>query len=140
MENSDVNTRIIYVSPYYDPKVPSGANRRFDEVCKRFLADYGESFTLMVSRGKVPEWWNGKNLVEIDYEFNHLSKFKAEKQIASELDKRPPSIVIMESIPIPFKALARHKHFQAAYRNQDERRLCAEVERRPESRTVVQEG
>ena len=115
MENSDVNTRIIYVSPYYDPKVPSGANRRFDEVCKRFLADYGENFTLMVSHGKVPEWWNGKNLVEIDYKFNHLSKFKAEKQIARELDKRPPSIVIMESIPIPFKALARHKHFQAAY-------------------------
>ena len=107
--------KIVYISPYYDPKVPSGANRRFDEICKRLLSDFGDNFTLMVSKGKVPGWWNGGNLIEINYEFNHLSKFKAEKEITNALNKLPPSIVIMESIPIPFRALKRHKHFQAVY-------------------------
>ena len=107
--------RVVYISPYYDPKVPSGANRRFDEICKRLTRDFGENFTLIVSRGKVPEWWNGKNLIEVDYKFNHRSKFSAAKEIANFLDKTPVSIVIMESIPIPFRALKRHKHFQCAY-------------------------
>ncbi len=112
---TEISSRIVYISPYYDPKVPSGANRRFDEICKRFLADFGDNFTLMVTKGKVPEWWNGKNLVEIDYHFSHLSKFSAQREIARALDMLPPSIVIMESIPIPFRSLKRHKHFQAAY-------------------------
>jgi len=115
VQKNELGGRIVYVSPYYDPKVPSGANRRFDEICKRFLADLGDNFTLMVTRGKVPEWWNGKNLVEINYHFNHLSKFSAEREIARALDSLPPSIVIMESIPIPVRALKRHRHFQAAY-------------------------
>lgn len=116
MSNQEnLTERIVYVSPYYDPNVPSGANRRFDEICKRFLAQFGDNFTLMVTRGKTPTWWSGKNLIEIDYHFNHQSKFSAVRQIARTLDLLPPSIVIMESIPIPFRALKRHKHFQAAY-------------------------
>ncbi len=106
---------IVYISPYYKPGFTSGANRRFDEVGKRFLRDRGEDFTLIVAKGCVPEWWNGKNLIEVDYEFNHKTKFKAAKQIADALDALPPSIAIVESIPIPFKALRRHVHFQVAY-------------------------
>lgn len=111
----DIAKPIVYISPYYDPKVPSGANRRFNEICSRLLADFGDNFTLVVAKGKVPEWWSGKNLVEVDYQFNHKSKFSAAKEIATLLDSLPPSIVIMESIPIPFRALKRHTHFQAAY-------------------------
>jgi len=106
--------RIIYISPYYDPKVHSGANRRFDEVIARFSRDYGDRFTLIVTKGKAPAGYTG-NLVEVNYEFNHKSKFSAAAEIGKALDALPPSIVICESVPIPFKALKRHAHFQVAY-------------------------
>ncbi len=105
---------VIYVSPYYDPKVYSGGNRRFGELVSRFKRDLGGKFTLVVTKGKAPENWDGK-LVEIAYEFNHVSKFSAAKEIAEFLDSQPPSIVILESVPIPFAALKRHVHFQVAY-------------------------
>jgi len=114
MENID-QLPIVYVSPYYQAGSMSGANRRFDEICKRFLNELNDKFTLIVSKGNVPNWWNGSNLTQVDYQFNHISKFKAAKQIANALDKLPPSIVVMESIPIPFRALKRHVHFQVAY-------------------------
>lgn len=107
--------QIVYVSPYYQKDSASGANRRFDELCKRFLTEFGDNFTLIVSRGNTPDWWNGSNLIVVEYEFNHKSKFKAAKQIAKVLDTLPPSIVVVESIPIPFRALKRHVHFQVAY-------------------------
>src|SRR3990167_5786436 len=100
--------KIVYCSPYFNPSVPSGANRRFHEICKRLSADFGENFTIIVARGMTPERWGKENVVEVDYKFNHLSKFLATKQIAEILDRLPPSIVIMESIPIPFRALKRH--------------------------------
>lgn len=106
---------VVYVSPYYDPAVHSGANRRFEELVRRFVRDYGERFTLIVTKGKAPPDWTGKNLIEVDYRFNHWSKFSAAREIAKALDALPPSIVLVESIPIPFRALKRHKHFQVAY-------------------------
>lgn len=105
---------IIYITPYYDPSVPSGANRRVHELLTRFERDFGTQCTLVVTKGKKPEHYTG-NLIEIDYEFTHLSKFKAVRQISDILDRMPPSIVIIESIPIPFRALKRHVHFQCAY-------------------------
>ncbi len=110
-------SRVVYVSPYFDPAVPSGANRRFDEITKRFSRDLGEKFTLIVARGKAPLWWTpaSGNLVEVDYRFNHWSKFRAARQIAAALNKLPPSTVIIESVPIPYRALKRHTHFQVAY-------------------------
>ena len=115
MENTDSKGRIIYVNPYYNPAIPSGANRRVNELIPRFVRDYGDNFTLIVTKGMAPAGWGGKNLIEVDYEFNHKSKFTAVKQIAAALDNLPPSIVIIESIPIPFRALKRHTHFQVAY-------------------------
>ncbi|HVU79931.1 MAG TPA: glycosyltransferase family 1 protein [Candidatus Paceibacterota bacterium] len=106
---------VIYVSPYYDPKVPSGANRRFDEICQRYSRDYGDRFTLIVARGKAPTWWNGKNLIEVDYQFDHPSKFTAAKQIAKTLDAAAPSIVVIESVPIPYRSLKRHVQVQVVY-------------------------
>lgn len=106
---------IIYISPYYKPGFTSGANRRFDEICKRLLRDYGLDFTLIVAKGCIPHWWTEGNIKEVDYEFNHQSKFTAVRQISNILDSLPPSIVIVESIPIPFRALKRHIHFQVAY-------------------------
>ncbi len=106
---------VVYVSPYYDPAVPSGANRRFDAIGKRLLADFGDDFTLMVAKGKVPSWWNGKDLVELDYHFDHKSKFGVADEVAKELDRRRKSVVIMESIPIPFASMKRHIHVQCAY-------------------------
>ncbi|HEY0964178.1 MAG TPA: glycosyltransferase family 1 protein [Candidatus Paceibacterota bacterium] len=106
---------IVYISPYYKPGFTSGANRRFDEICKRLLRDRGSEFTLIVAKGCTPHWWTEGNLKEVDYEFNHQSKFVAAKQISDILDSLPPSIAIVESIPIPFRALRRHVHFQVAY-------------------------
>lgn len=107
---------IVYISPYYKPDDSSGGNRRFNELCKRFNQELGKDFTLIVTKGQVPPWWDEKsNLIEIKYNFDHLSKFKATKQIADYLDSIPPSIVVLESVPIPFKALKRHAHFQVAY-------------------------
>jgi glycosyltransferase involved in cell wall biosynthesis len=105
---------LVYITPYYDPAVPSGANRRVNELLPRFVRDFGDNCTLIVTRGKKPEHYTGK-VIEIDYAFNHASKFKAVRQIASILDGMPPSVVVMESIPIPFHALKRHVHFQCAY-------------------------
>lgn len=106
--------KIVYVNPYYNPAVPSGANRRVNEIIPRFVRDFGDNFTLIVTKGMAPEGYTGK-LVEVDYHFNHQSKFSAARQIATALDGMPPSTVVCESIPIPFRALKRHKHFQVAY-------------------------
>lgn len=106
---------VIYVSPYYDPNVPSGANRRFDEICSRLHQDLGDRFTLVISRGKKPAWAVGCNVIEVDYRFDHRSKFSAAREIARILDSNPPSIVFVESIPVPFRALRRHIHIQTAY-------------------------
>jgi glycosyltransferase involved in cell wall biosynthesis len=105
---------IIYVSPYYDPKVYSGGNRRMGELISRFQREYGEKFTLVVTKGKAPEGWGGK-LVEVNYDFNHVSKFSAANEIGQFLESQPLSIVILESVPIPFSALKKHVHFQVAY-------------------------
>jgi glycosyltransferase involved in cell wall biosynthesis len=110
----DNHPPFVYITPYYEPNVHSGANRRFNELYSRFYRDYPSDFTLIVARGKIPPGYTGK-VIEVDYHFNHPSKFKATKQIAKALDSLPPSIVICESIPIPFKALKRHTHFQVAY-------------------------
>jgi len=107
---------IIYISPYYRTDDSSGGNRRFNQICKRFNQELGSDFTLVVTKGQKPLWWdNTSALIEIDYEFNHLSKVKAMKQIAKYLDSMPPSIVVLESVPIPFASLKRHAHFQVAY-------------------------
>lgn len=106
---------IVYVNPYYNPAVPSGANRRVNELIPRFVRDYGDNFTLIVTKGMAPLGWNGKNLIEVDYRFDHKSKFTAVKQISDALDDLPSSIVIVESIPVPLRALKRHVHFQVAY-------------------------
>jgi glycosyltransferase involved in cell wall biosynthesis len=111
---TDNHPPFVYITPYYEPNVHSGANRRFDELVMRFIRDYPEDFTLIVARGKIPPDYTGK-VIEIDYDFNHLSKFKATYQIGKALDSLPPSIVICESIPIPFRTLKRHTHFQVAY-------------------------
>jgi glycosyltransferase involved in cell wall biosynthesis len=111
--------RVVYVSPYYDPAVISGANRRFDEMTRRFARDLGADFTLIVAKGKAPAWWtcesNGAQLVEVNYKFNHASKFTAAREIARTLNAMSPSIVIIESVPIPYAALKRHAHFQVVY-------------------------
>jgi glycosyltransferase involved in cell wall biosynthesis len=106
---------IVYISPYYVAKQTSGANRRFNEVCERMMRDYGDRFHLVVAKGQKPSWWNGKNLVEVDYRFDHPSKFTAAAEIGRYLDTLPPSLAIIESLPIPFRALKRHRHFQVAY-------------------------
>lgn len=115
MNIEEIQKRIVYISPYYDPNVASGANRRFNEICERFLREYGDNFTLIVARGMAPKWWNGKNLIEVDYKFNHISKFRAMREIGKALDALPPSIVIIESVPIPYRSLKRHIQFQVAY-------------------------
>lgn len=111
---SNNNQPFVYITPYYQSNVHSGANRRFEELIKRFVRDFPNDFTLIVTKGNIPRSYNGK-VIEIDYEFNHLSKFIALKQIEKILDTLPQSIVICESIPIPLKALKRHTHFQVAY-------------------------
>lgn len=105
---------IVYISPYYDPEVHSGGNRRFNELVWRFKRDLGEDFTLVVTKGKAPKGWDGK-LIEVTYEFNHTSKFATANEIGKLLSTLPPSIVVLESVPIPFDALKRHTHIQVAY-------------------------
>lgn len=108
---------LVYISPYYKPDDLSGGNRRFNELCKRFNQEFGEQFTLVISKGMTPPWWDSSKskLIEIDYNFDHWSKFKAMRQMAKYLDSIPPSTVIIESVPIPYKSLKRHAHFQVAY-------------------------
>ena len=105
---------VVYISPYYDPEVHSGGNRRFGELVERFKRDLGDDFTLIVTKGKAPKGWDGK-LIEVTYEFNHMSKFATASEIGKILDTLPPSIVVLESVPIPFAALKRHVHVQVAY-------------------------
>lgn len=115
----DESRRIVYASPYYDPAVISGANRRFDELTKRFARDLGANFTLIVALECAPKWWHdnagGARLIEVDYRSNHWNKFTAAREIARALKTLPSSIVILESVPIPYRALARHAHFQVVY-------------------------
>ncbi len=115
-DNNNMKTPLplVYISPYYDPKVHSGGNRRMNELITRFQRDFGDDFTLVVTKGKAPEGWRGK-LIEVNYKFNHVSKFNTANEIGEYLDSIPPSIVVLESVPIPFEALKRHLHVQVAY-------------------------
>jgi glycosyltransferase involved in cell wall biosynthesis len=114
MSNATDQKNIIYCSPYYKKSVHSGANRRFEEICQRFLNEFGNRFTLIISKGERPDWYTG-NAYEVPYKFNHISKFITLYHIAKILNTLPPSIIINEFIPIPFRALKRHRHLQVAY-------------------------
>lgn len=114
-ETKGARLPVVYVNPYYNPAVPSGANRRMNEIIPRLAKDYGDDFTLIVTKGMAHPDWKFRNIIEVNYEFNHRTKFRAAREIGAALDRLPPSIAIVESIPIPFRALKRHRHFQVAW-------------------------
>ncbi len=108
--------RLIYCSPYFDPAVPSGANRRFLELVERFDRQFGSDFELIIAEGKKPAGIKNAVVSEIKYRPKSiLSKISAWRQIARVLDSREPSIFINEFLPVPFRSASRHKHFQVVY-------------------------
>jgi glycosyltransferase involved in cell wall biosynthesis len=108
--------KIIYCSAYFDPAVPSGANRRFVELISRFDREFGSNFELIVAKGKRPQGLTGTILHEIAYKPKSLiSKWQARDQIAAILKQSPPAIFVNEFIPAPFSALEQHIQFQVVY-------------------------
>ncbi|MBP6942663.1 MAG: glycosyltransferase family 4 protein [Candidatus Buchananbacteria bacterium] len=107
---------LVYCSPYYKKSVHSGANRRFEELIRRFQEEFPERFILIVAKGEKPDWYHGR-VFEVDYTFNHVSKFRTWYQIEKILSHLPPALVINEFIPIPFLTLKlkRHRHCQVVY-------------------------
>jgi glycosyltransferase involved in cell wall biosynthesis len=113
---NDERIGIIYCSPYYNPAEPSGANRRFNELCTRFDGEFGNRFELIVAKDKRPSGLAGAVVHEIDYKPKSLlSRLKAQRQIAGILNDRPPSLFINEFLPVPFRSVGRHCHFQVVY-------------------------
>ena len=108
--------QIIYCSPHFDPDVPSGANRRFLELCKRFDSEFGPRFELIVAKGNRPAGLSGAIVHEIDYVPNSMpSKLKARMHIGRILDSHPPAIFVSEFVPVPFRSARKHSHFQVVY-------------------------
>lgn len=99
--------------PHYDPAISSGANRRFAELCKRFDSGFEKAFEIIVSRRKRPAGLFHATVHEIDFPSNTiLGKLKASRQIGNILKSCSPAIVINEFVPISFRSLDRHVHFQ----------------------------
>jgi glycosyltransferase involved in cell wall biosynthesis len=108
--------KIIYCSPYFDPQVPSGANRRFVELIARFDKEFGSDFELIVAKGKRPAGLTKTIVYEIEYKPKSiLSKLRARGQIAAILKKIQPAIFVNECVPAPFSALKKHVQFQVLY-------------------------
>lgn len=84
------------------------------ELLDRFGRDQPEQCTLVVAKGMAPTGWKGR-LHEVTYSGSHFGKFATAREIGAFLETQPRSIVILESVPIPFRALRRHVHFQVAY-------------------------
>jgi glycosyltransferase involved in cell wall biosynthesis len=112
----ETSRNIIYCAPYYDPAIPSGANRRVVELCKRFDGEFGEAFELIVAKGKRPAGLPRAIVHEIDYApKSMLSRLRARKQIGKILGSHSPATFVNEFLPIPFRSLRKHLHFQVVY-------------------------
>src|SRR3982074_854990 len=112
----ETSRNIIYCAPYYDPAIPSGANRRVVELCKRFDSQFGEAFELIVAKGKRPAGLPRAIVHEIDYApKSMLSRLRARRQIEKILGSHSPATFVNEFLPIPFRSLRKHLHFQVVY-------------------------
>ena len=112
----EASKNIIYCSPYFDPAIPAGANRRFVELCRRFDSEFGPAFELIVAKGKRPAGLSRTVVHEIEYAPNGvLSRLRARRQISTILGSHPPAIFVNEFVPIPFRSLKKHSHFQVIY-------------------------
>lgn len=115
-ELQKLGLKIVYINPYFDPAVPSGGNRKAKEMCTRLAEEFGSDFELIIARGKILVGIKDAVVHEVEYKQKSIpSKISAYLQIGKILDSLPRSIVIMESVPIPFGALKKHIHFQAIW-------------------------
>jgi glycosyltransferase involved in cell wall biosynthesis len=86
------------------------------ELCRRFASEFGQSFELIVARGKRPAGLSQTVVHEIEYVSKSMvSRLRARRRIAKILCSRPPAIFINEFVPIPFRSLKKHSHFQVVY-------------------------
>lgn len=103
--------KLYYISLYYKSKVVTGANKRFDEIGKRLLSQYGQNFKCIVSSGEKPPWCHDKNLAEIPIFLGKYGRLKAWLNLSIMLCKAPPGIVYSDFMPIPL-LFNRHMHYQ----------------------------
>lgn len=103
--------KLYYVSLYYKVEVVTGANKRFDEIGKRLLSQYGEDFKCIVSSGEKPPWCQEKNVIEVPSFAGKFGRLKAWLNLSIMLSKARPGIVYSDFMPIPLH-FNRHKHYQ----------------------------
>ncbi|MBV9180548.1 MAG: glycosyltransferase family 4 protein [Acidobacteria bacterium] len=107
---------IIYCTLAYDPAIPSGANRRARELCTRFDRQFGAAFELIIAKGKRPPGLTRAMVHEIDYKPKSiLGRLSAKRQIGHILRCHSPAIFVNEFLPIPFRSIKEHLHFQVVY-------------------------
>jgi glycosyltransferase involved in cell wall biosynthesis len=110
-----LNKPIVFLAPYYDPTLATGANRRIDEICRKAWNDFGDHFSLIVAKDKRPPWMTSGNVFEVDYKRTVVGRFLATRRISRLLDRLAPSIVVSDWIPVPFRSFRRHVQIQAAW-------------------------
>lgn len=106
---------LYFVSLYFKNNVYSGANKRFEELGRRFAEMFGESFRIIVCNGEKPDWISPRSCLFVpsySSKFERLRTFNELRLLLSNVDQGK---VISDFMPIPFSALRKHRHYQLIY-------------------------
>lgn len=107
---------IIIASLYFRKDRITGANKRFEEICKALLRSQ-RSFTIIVNNNQTPEWSNNnKNIKTIELKSAKtgnklLNRAIAWIKLGVILKQQPASIFINDFLPIPMN-VNKHRHYQ----------------------------
>lgn len=105
---------LYYCSLYYINGFSSGANKRFDELGKRFLTEYGSNFKCMVTVNNKPAWCPIDQCVFIPSYSSKFQRIVSWLYLSFKMATLPVGIFINDFMPIPLFS-GRHRHMQTIY-------------------------
>lgn len=102
--------------------MPSGANKRFDELGKALVNELGERLGVIVTAGNAPEWASTCEVHEVKSYENPFQRLRTTWELNQLLSTLRPATVITDFVPIPRRGLSGHYHVQLVH---DLRRFVA---------------
>jgi len=111
----DKSIKTLLISFYYNNKIYSGANKRFDETGK-FLKRNGYDVKIVVLKGNIPKWCAKNEVVEFETSFRGIFKrLHLLIKLSRFLNKEPESVIISDFLPVPNNVFKRHNHYQLVH-------------------------
>lgn len=103
---------LYFLSLYYRTTIPSGANKRFEELGRALAGQLPGEFGVIVPEGEVPDLGAPIEAVEVPVEGGALGRLKTARALSRALRALPGADIVSDFMPIPFSALAGHRHYQ----------------------------